>query len=259
MKIILIKKFVYNVVNKFFNALGYKVINKDLHYLIDLEQFNKKQKKKSPENFISFIFKNKNLSYSQIFQDLFVDFVLNKKNGIFCEVGAADGKNLSNTYYLEKYKNWKGLLCEPSKHWKAKLKKNRKKAVLIFDAIDGKIGEKVFYENKMHLLSGFNKISKNKYVVKTATLNKILDDNKVKKIDYLSIDTEGNEFQIISKFNFKKYRPKVITIEHNYSHNKQRIKKLMNKYGYKLVFPFFSRFDSFYVSTGLSKKFGNKF
>ena len=51
MKIILTNKLVYNVANKFFNALGYKIINKDLHYLINLEKFKKKQKKKISRRF----------------------------------------------------------------------------------------------------------------------------------------------------------------------------------------------------------------
>jgi len=226
-----------------------------MHHLIDLEKFKIKTKNKSPERFISFIFEKKELSYSQLFQDLFVDFVLNKKKGIFCEVGAADGINFSNTFYLEKYKNWNGVLCEPSKFWRNSLKKNRKKTKSVFDAIDDKEGEKKFFENKHKLLSGFKQTSHNGYLVKTTTLNKVLEKNKINKLDYLSIDTEGNEYKIISKFDFNKYKPKVVTIEHNYSSNRKKINNLMIKNGYRLIFPFFSRFDSFYVYKTYSNQF----
>lgn len=248
MKNLSLKKFTYKLVNNCLNKLGYKIISKDLHYLINIEKFKKKTRKKSAENFINYIFEKKHLSKSQIYQDLFVDFILNKKKGIFCEIGAADGKFLSNTYYLEKTKNWKGILCEPSKYWKKKLIKNRGKQHLVFDAIDATDGLKIFYEGKLHVLSGLKKTTGKSYQVKTKTLNKILIENKIKKIDYLSIDTEGNEYNIISKLDFKKFLPKVVTIEHNYSSSRVKINKLMERNGYKLVFPFFSRFDSFYIS-----------
>ena len=62
-------------------------------------------KKNNKENFYSF---------SQIGQDKRVlDFYQNKKNGYFVEVGANDGKRLSNTYLLEKDYNWKGICIEP--------------------------------------------------------------------------------------------------------------------------------------------------
>ena len=255
MKTILIKRIVYRLVNKPLSLMGYKIINKNMHHLIDLEKFRVKTKIKTPEKFISFIFKKKKLSNSQLFQDLFVDFVLSKEKGIFCEVGAADGINFSNTLYLEKYKKWTGVLCEPSKYWRNSLKKNRKKSNLVFDAIDDEEGEKNFFENQHQLLSGFKRTNHEGYLVKITTLNNVLKKNKIKKLDYLSIDTEGNEYRIISKFDLKKFKPKVVTIEHNYSSNKKKINKLMLQNGYKLIFPFFSRFDSFYVYKTYSNKF----
>jgi hypothetical protein len=55
-------------------------------------------------------------SYSQIRQDLFVLFALGKTPGYFVEFGACDGVYLSNTFLLETYYGWSGLLVEPSKH-----------------------------------------------------------------------------------------------------------------------------------------------
>ena len=253
MKNLFFKKFIYKLLNSCLNKLGYKIINKNLHYLINIEKFKNKTNKKSAENFLNYIFEKKHLSKSQIYQDLFVDFILDKKKGIFCEIGAADGKFLSNTYYLEKTKKWKGVLCEPSRYWKKKLIKNRGKQNLVFDAVDAKDGLKIFYEGKQHVLSGLKKTSGISYQVKTKTLNKILIENKIKKLDYLSIDTEGNEYEIISKLDFKRFLPKIVTIEHNYSSSREKINKLMERNGYSLIFPFFSRFDSFYISKMTSK------
>ena len=66
------------------------------------------------------------LSESQIFQDLFVINELDfKEDGFFVEIGAADGKYLSNTYLLEKEFKWDGLVVEPAKIWSEDIKKNR--------------------------------------------------------------------------------------------------------------------------------------
>ena len=98
------------------------------------------------------------MSKSQIFQDLFVDFILRGKlNGFYCEVGAANGIDLSNTFYLEKKRKWKGILCEPSHHWKNQLSSNRHNNILIFDALSSKNETITFYENENNFLSGLKK------------------------------------------------------------------------------------------------------
>ena len=52
---------------------------------------------------------------------------LNKKNGFYIELGANDGISESNTYFLENYKDWKGILIEPIIHNYLLCKKNRSK------------------------------------------------------------------------------------------------------------------------------------
>ena len=78
-------------------------------------------------NFFIYVLKNFFFSKSQINQELVALFLTKehqKKNGYFVEVGACDGITLSNSYLLEKKFGWKGLLCEPSKFFLKKLKKN---------------------------------------------------------------------------------------------------------------------------------------
>jgi len=64
-------------------------------------------------------------SVSQLGQDLWaLDMLNNKRDGVFIEIGASDGIYLSNTYFLEKEFNWKGLCIEPSTEY-INLVKNR--------------------------------------------------------------------------------------------------------------------------------------
>ena len=98
------KKIIYKIFNFLFTFIDFIFIKKNKFFEINLRKINKKNNFKfSIENFLDYLFNTKTQSKSQIFQDLFVDFLFKKKNNKFyCDVGAADGVNLSNTYFLEK-------------------------------------------------------------------------------------------------------------------------------------------------------------
>ena len=77
----------------------------------------------------------------------------------------------------------------------------------------------------------------------------MLDEYKAPNlIDYMSIDTEGSEFDIIKNFDFSKRKINIISIEHNYhSKNRKNIYKKLISEGYKRVFEDLSRFDDWYI------------
>ena len=59
------------------------------------------------------------------------------------------------------------------------------------------------------------------------------NDGKVfKNIDYLSIDTEGSEYEILSAFPFEKWNIRLITVEHNFTDKRRLIQSLMTSKGY---------------------------
>jgi len=88
----------------------------------------------------------------------------------------------------------------------------------------------------------------NKYEVETISLEDMLEKhNAPKEIDYLSIDTEGSEFEILNSFNFDKYKIKVITCEHNFTPIRQQIYSFLSKKGYERKYSDFSMFDDWYV------------
>jgi hypothetical protein len=66
-------------------------------------------------------------------------------------------------------------------------------------------------------------------------------------IDYLSIDTEGSELDILSNFDFDYYKFKVITVEHNFTEQREKINQLLTSKGYKQVLREISAFDDWYV------------
>jgi len=180
---------------------------------------------------------------SQFGQDLFVLNELNfKKNGFFVEFGATNGINGSNTYLLENKFNWRGILAEPAKIFYDELNKNRKCFIetnLVWKNSQSRL---LFHEDFAGGLSTIKKFidhdtqirKKNKeYILETISLNDLLVKyNAPKIIDYLSIDTEGSEFDILNNFDFNKYKFRIITCEHNFTPNKNKIHKLLTKNGY---------------------------
>jgi FkbM family methyltransferase len=185
-------------------------------------------------------------SYSQEAQDLKVllHYKL-KKNGYFLEIGASDGINLSNTYLLEKNYNWSGICAEPIKKDYEKLIINRSChcSNLAVYSISGENLE--FDIHEYNLLSGLNKHInrysnqpiKEKVIVESITLNDLLEKyNAPHFIEYMSLDTEGSEYEILSVFDFNKYKIGLMHIEHNFEeHKRQLIKYLLIKNGYKYI------------------------
>jgi FkbM family methyltransferase len=189
-------------------------------------------------------------TYSQIGQDLAVlKKYRNKRNGYFVEIGASDGIKFSNTYLLETQYNWTGICVEALPTKMDVLKKNRPKSICINKAVFNKSGEIVSFDiaNSFDMLSGIsNYIDKHKsrvdsnkttISVETITLNDILEQNKAPLyIDYLSIDTEGTEFEILKSVDLTKYKFGLIDIEHNYVEPRRtEIKHYLISNGYKFL------------------------
>ena len=162
----------------------------------------------------------------KIIKKIFFD---GKKNGFFIEIGAYDGIIGSNCYHFERFLNWDGIAIEPSIIQFEKLKKNRK-CKLLNNAISDKVKEVEFIEVTEGLtqMSGINDstfkrniniISKNQpsktqsINLKTITFDEIVPKNK--DIDYLSVDIEGGEMNLLKSIDFKINNIKVISVENN--------------------------------------------
>jgi FkbM family methyltransferase len=155
-----------------------------------------------------------------------------KMKGVAVEVGAYDGISLSNTYYFEKHKNWNCICIEPITDKFDQCKRIRNKAInccvgkekgtaefTVFDtnnndtsAISGLNPDIRLIESHKHLITGSTKIH-----VNIRTLTEILDsENFPKDIDFVSIDTENTELDVLKGFDLNKYNVKVLLIENNY-------------------------------------------
>jgi hypothetical protein len=198
--------------------------------------------------FIKITKKHKYLK-SQFHQDEIVLSLLNEKsNGYFIELGAADGVEFSNTYYLEKMLDWKGLLIEPNPNFYKDLQNNRTCSIsnklcwsipnlevdfLLNNNMSGIVNDNSGYWVKENL-------SKDKIQLKTHLLQDILEEhNAPNYIDFLSLDVDGAEYEILKSFSFDRYNIELICVEHNSLYDgtdkKNLIKSLLIENNYDLI------------------------
>ena len=176
------------------------------------------------------------LAQSQLGQD---SWVLSKFGGprFFLDVGANDGVLLSNTYELENA-GWTGLCIDPfpqnHQHRRAKVVEAAVAASVrnvTFHRADEVSGIKDYLGTHAELA-----LQGQPVILTTRTLGEILDtENAPSYIDYMSLDTEGSEYDILSTFPFWKYRFGLISVEHNREEPKKTmVRELLDYHGYML-------------------------
>ena len=202
-------------------------------------------------------------SKAQLFQDLFaIDALRYIRNGYYVEFGALDGITSSNTFMLEKDFEWRGILVEPDKYYYEKLKMNRPKNSLDSRCVYPVSGNFVEFGESQSLglsaLTEYNTADANKNsfknysTVETISLIDLLVHHQApRRINLLSMDSEGGEYQILKVFNFKHFEIDVIVVEHNYKKYRKDIFDLLTKEGYVRMYTKLSRIDDWYIHSRL--------
>jgi FkbM family methyltransferase len=258
------------ILNNFLRRLNIRIVRnnkwRELHRIIDVEasrnKWSIKPKLGSIQDFI-----NANLmkfeSKAQLQQDLlaiFIQEIQKKEKGFFVEFGGADGITYSNTFLLEKSFEWTGIVSEPAKIWHKDLTKNRK-CIVDFRCVWSESRKFLqFNEVKAPEYSTLDSYSNSdhhqpirnqgkRYSVETVSLEELLSFyDAPRNISYLSIDTEGSEYSILQAFDFSKFTFDLITVEHNFTESRLRIKNLLNENGYIRILDEYSEWDDWYVS-----------
>lgn len=182
----------------------------------------------------------------QILKEIYIDRVyyrwtVNSKLSTVLDVGANIGLF---SMFIHKYAD-KIYAMEPSKLHLPYLEKNVKgnklnKVTILPYALSNKDGEATFYYNKnttMYSLKSKIRDRKETETVKTKTIKTIFEENKLDTIDFMKLDTEGYEREIIMSQEFEDYAPKIKVIVgefHAWSEfNPTQLLNALNDYGYK--------------------------
>ena len=168
--------------------------------------------------------KYKKNSYSFNSVDLIIDYIFkDKKNGFYLDVGAQHPISNNNTYLLFK-RGWKGINIDLDKKNIELFQTVRPGDInLNFALSDSEKEVDLFFYHEAspintlsEKVSNFQKSKVNKVKkIKTKMLNNVLEDlNFRNHIDYMNLDVEGHEIQVLSGFNISKYKPSVVSVEY---------------------------------------------
>lgn len=187
----------------------------------------------------------------------------------FIEAGFNDGITQSNTYLLEKEYEWKGLLVEPNIKICEKCKINRPNSIvenyaLVSSNFDGdfisgdfdhdsghSLMSSVFHETSSDLPIHINERSHRESVyniisVPTITLDKLIRKHQIEKIDFVSLDVEGYEIEVLNGIDFSYIRPIYFLLETSNDETMQeRVRGYMKNKNYKFIQPLSGNDDLF--------------
>ena len=197
--------------------------------------------------------KYSNLSYSQMQQDLFAYWASGEKQGgTFVEFGAIDGLVDSNTLMLEESFGWSGLLIEPLPWYEGLLRRNRQQSKIVMGAIDPEYPP---IPTKLELTVAGPVSSLQKYEagdehadtrrrlglplqVEGLNLTHVIENKlPARRIDFMSIDVEGAELDILQKFPFAQFDVGTMCVEVNdRDDDRRQVIELGRKNGFRTAF-----------------------
>ena len=216
--------------------------------LVDLEAFN-------------------SINYkSQLLQDKWVIMMTKgKQKGVFLEIGSSDGVKLNNTFCLEKMFSWSGMCVEPNPDFYKKLCLNRA-AITVPYALYKESGKIVKFVNHgvLGTIAEFSSTDchaskREKFISEHGTIKvitmraeEILSLYKFpERFDFLSLDVEGAELDVLESFNLSKWHPALACIEHNFvSDRRAAIFDLLSRHGYQRMK---CKFDDWYYNLDILK------
>ena len=164
-----------------------------------------------------------------------------RANGFFIEVGANEPQSGSQTWFFEG-KGWRGILVEPQSRLSQQLREGRPRSQ-VFQVACGAPGHPKEMPLFVAETSGHSSLVKNlidadtRYVetemVKMMTLDAVLAEVGNPRVDFISIDVEGTQLDVLRGFNLSRHRPALLLLE-DHLHN-LKVHAHLRQQGYQLV------------------------
>lgn len=155
-------------------------------------------------------------------EELFVrDFFSDQRDGFFVDIGAGHFRDRSNTYFLEKKLGWSGIAIDPLPDLAAGYREHRPRtkffAMFVSDVSDRRA---VLYVGENRLFSSAQSAFTEDYTnvkatieVPTIKLDDLLDAERVGRVDFVSLDVELHEPQVLAGFDIRRHLPRLVCVE----------------------------------------------
>ncbi len=187
---------------------------------------------------------------AQFGEDRFLDeYFAHKRDGVFVEVGAYDGVEMSNSYFFEQ-RGWTGLLVEADPDVAARCRAARPRSVVVNCAVvapgtSPTVTFQISEEHKSLSSLSFDRsrrealetitgaVRLREVSVPARTLDDVLAQHApAAPIDFVTIDVEGHEWDVLRGFTIARWRPEVVILERNSLLPDARIVRYMFGHGY---------------------------
>lgn len=167
--------------------------------------------------------------YSQVAEERVArSFFNDQTEGVFLDIGAGHYQHISTTYYLEEHLNWSGIAVDGQANYAAGFVEHRPRtqffAYLITDEdrgddtlyLDPRVPVAASMEPELvqeQTEAAIGETELEELIVPTISLNSLLSQLEIERIDFLSMDIEGHEPEALSGFDIERYRPELVCIE----------------------------------------------
>jgi FkbM family methyltransferase len=171
------------------------------------------------------------------------DFFGDRRGGTFLDVGAFDPVRYSNTYRLEHDFGWQGVAIDAIAEFAPRYAESRPRTRFVAAFVgDQDGGDATLYLDPESALVASGDPSFTARFTKKAvprqvprrTLDSILQEQQIEKIDFVSLDIELGEPAALARFDLARYRPSLLCIE-SHAQTRQQVLNHMARAGYVVV------------------------
>ena len=158
--------------------------------------------------------------------DRLLEDIVDDEPGVFVEAGAHDGYTQSNTYYLERFLGWQGLLVEAVPELFEKARARRRRSIVTHAALVGpeRNGTETMVHfgdlastlgDPRHAAGGLNNAGRNAYEVSVPgrTLSALIDEAALGRPDLIVLDVEGHELDVLRGLDLARHGPEFLMVE----------------------------------------------
>lgn len=170
------------------------------------------------------------------------DFFGDKRDGVFVDIGAADYRQFSNTYFLEIERGWSGIGVDAQESFGADYAAHRPRTRFVnFFVSNVSDAKATLYVNQLKWVASEQQSFTARWSdqttameIPTITMNDLLSAHKIERFDFLSLDIELAEPKALEGFDIERFRPSLVCVE-AHPEVRQQLLDYFHAHGYVVI------------------------